>query len=355
MRQDGLGLAGITGQRFLTVKGVLRTVDGGLTWAPWINPAGLPESGFDAITCDRDQVWVRMTGGTWLVSQDLGSSWLAVPALTPSLSLSPVVAPLSSEFGNLRLAAQPRRALVMRESAGRSEGYYVSANQGQTWARLPGPGASDAIGIRQLWFFDRLRGMAIGDGNGAYGVAYDTEDGGFSWARRSPESEQPDINAVFATPSLGFRLTASGVLLRSTDGGRQWSTPPQSGLPQFPTWAGAKLLFIDANHGWIQEYQAAFQGNNRLWRTLDGGLTWQVATQFNFLYPNTMPRLVDANHGWFTGPADTLLATMDGGQSWNLQATGLVGAFPTLLFALDAQTAWLTNGTGWVASATGGR
>jgi photosystem II stability/assembly factor-like uncharacterized protein len=74
-----------------------------------------------------------------------------------------------------------------------------------------------------------------------------------------------------------------------------------------------------------------------------------------------LPDQVDAatvvmrRDSWLTGPANTVLATTDGGQTWNTQATGLTGGLPTLLFALDAQTTWHTNGTGLVATTSGGR
>ena len=432
MGHNGIGLARELGRP--ESKILLRTTDGGSTWTLWATPAGLTEDRIDRIVYDREQVWVRITGGTWLVSRDFGVSWLPVPALAPDQE--PIVAAYELEPDPESLAYPSVGALVMRGTGSDpwTVSTFVSSSQGQTWTTLPGSGQQASFS--ELWFFDRLRGIAVGNSHifetddgglswtpspiryevvgarglhftadgtgwmtygsslvrstdrgrtwvryttafeearmltasfgwtfgriaescgirppcerGPYGV-FTTQDGGFSWVRRSPEASPPDIHASFATPELGFRLDSNGALLRSADGGQTWVTPAGHGLPS-PPWAGGRFLFINAREGWILE-------GLRTWRTLDGGLTWAAGTpvQGAQVWESLTMRFADANHGWLAGSKGTVWGTENGGQTWALQTTGLTSGY-SALFALDAQHVWVGGAAGAVlATTTGGR
>ena len=85
--------------------------------------------------------------------------------------------------------------------------------------------------------------------------------------------------------------------------------------------------FVDENHGWAMS-------ENSLYRTTDGGKTWERLPQ----EPETDARFsafffVDASRGWLTavkhafsesyvlGYSSVIMATNDGGRSWELQAS----------------------------------
>ena len=100
--------------------------------------------------------------------------------------------------------------------------------------------------------------------------------------------------------------------------------------------------FVDDNRGW-----AVGQGGTIL-ATADGGVTWNAqasGTTFDIgqaVFPNAMA-------GWLTSEFGELLRTADGGASWRRVSYGR-NDFVLALGASDADTAWLTTtlGAGFV-------
>ena len=75
--------------------------------------------------------------------------------------------------------------------------------------------------------------------------------------------------------------------------------------------------FIDRDHGWFTVRAAG--GATTLYRTLDGGATWERASSGQPLGPMAF---ANADDGWAThGRKRTLLATTDGGTSWKQVVT----------------------------------
>jgi photosystem II stability/assembly factor-like uncharacterized protein len=68
-------------------------------------------------------------------------------------------------------------------------------------------------------------------------------------------------------------------------------------------------------------------------------------------------RFVDAQQGWIVGGAGTVLSTLDGGLSWQRQATGTAGsAALQTMFWLDGESGWVGGSFATIlATATGGR
>jgi photosystem II stability/assembly factor-like uncharacterized protein len=136
----------------------------------------------------------------------------------------------------------------------------------------------------------------------------------------------------------GWGIESTNDVVRSTDGGATWQdvTPPQGGI----------FAFLDATHAWAtlnasdscdrlplswDEYQNCMPGPEVvIWRTEDGGQTWQpsnrVATGESHYKPIAI-QFVNLNTGWFLfvdsfGPMGAmsmgLLRTDDGGVLWKL-------------------------------------
>ena len=95
-------------------------------------------------------------------------------------------------------------------------------------------------------------------------------DAGKRWSRTDPlPAFAKGLAATdFAGPSDGWALGRSGLLYRTTDGGRQWSR-----LGKLPPGNEPDVDFLSANTGWIV---TAHTGSRTLLRTRDGGRTWQA-------------------------------------------------------------------------------
>lgn len=107
----------------------------------------------------------------------------------------------------------------------------------------------------------------------------------------------------------GERLVAVGArghVLRSDDGGERWqqsSVPVRSAL--------TAVSFVDAEHGWAVGHDATILA------TADGGRSWQVQHRDP---ESDVPLLdvlfVDARRGWAVGNFGLFLETRDGGATW---------------------------------------
>ena len=109
---------------------------------------------------------------------------------------------------------------------------------------------------------------------------------------------------------MRFRGALVCVLLLAGD--RALAAPQWQALPGAPTSGRLDdLHFLDPHHGWVCD------SNGRLWRTLDGGTSWNLMYQNFDLYFRCI-RFADPLRGWAgTLNSDSLLyRTVDGGVTW---------------------------------------
>jgi photosystem II stability/assembly factor-like uncharacterized protein len=167
-------------------------------------------------------------------------------------------------------------------------------------------------------------------------------------------------NLHMLTATTGWGVESSGHLLRTGDGGTTWRdvTPPQSGI----------FGFLDATHAWatLKISDECAQANDWssyqrcapvspvvIWRTADGGQTWQQSVPFDTRDTHYEPvaiQFVDTMTGWFLfvemfGPMGShdmgLLRTDDAGATWVRAASNWSGFCPSrgMIFA-SAQDGW---------------
>ncbi len=149
-------------------------------------------------------------------------------------------------------------------------------------------------------------------------------------AERSMPAVQPGPVRAFhmLSGTEGWVLTHSRVLLTS-DGGRRWADVTPAGLSLLPQRA---VFFVDGSHGWVAGADTPVFGpwTARVFRTVDGGRTWQPATLGlsrppAFGYESVALDFLDRRHGWLAlglgGNANfdygaELFHTQDGGATW---------------------------------------
>ncbi len=178
---------------------------------------------------------------------------------------------------------------------------------------LGGPpvGSFGLIRSGQLWVLD-------GDG------LFLTGDGGSSWKLIAvPGAGDPLANyeaIEFVSLRQGWIVVGrvnSLQVARTSDGGKEWSsvTLPASLFPR--GWQGADVSFINRYDGWVvvQPYTPpGRQARSVVLYTTDGGVRWTVATA---AAPVSSVIFSSATSGWGLGlGATSLYRTTDGGRSW---------------------------------------
>ncbi len=212
--------------------------------------------------------------------------------------------------------------------------------------------------LEQVRFFDSSRGIAIGARSplAPSGVLH-TEDGGRSWIPLPGASLDTWVAGDFldqATASVvssdgwvasvqrgevsvpvalgiglrrahalvlgrngpGWLVGDGGLVLTTADRGAHWhpcaSEPPRELAPHFD-WRAACVV---GDNAWV-----AGSPGTRILRTNDAGRSWSVGDtgQSPPIYALTF---VDDSHGWAVGALGTILATRDGGETWQRQRAG---------------------------------
>ena len=166
------------------------------------------------------------------------------------------------------------------------------------------------------------------------------------------------------TPDTGWGIEKSGHIVRTRDGGNTWQdvTPPQGlynddgffALDATSAWSTPRPADgCDASQMTWDVYQNCLPGPNIIiWRTVDGGKTWQAGETFeveNGHYEPIAIQFVDASTGWFLyvssfGPMGSTMMGMakteDGGGSW-------VQTSAPQNICVQRALAFLDNEAGW--------
>ncbi|NLX95071.1 MAG: hypothetical protein GXY83_02725 [Rhodopirellula sp.] len=212
--------------------------------------------------------------------------------------------------------------------------------------------------LKKIRFFDEKSGWAAGSASAMYpsGV-FQTDSGGRSWSPLIGAKPQgwaaadlidPHTGAVAGldgaaaivrrgsispcqSPSFGLRgvhdlrlvppvygmlVGQGGLIMVTPDLGMTWQSPsgelPFGLAGQFDL----RALEIRGTQCWV-----AGSPGTRIFHTPDAGRTWQAAATGQNL-PIQSITFVDQQHGWAVGQLGTILASVDGGQTWTRQRSG---------------------------------
>lgn len=239
-----------------------------------------------------------------------------------------------------------------------------STDRGRTWASLDLPAEVVATGplldarrvdARNGWVRTEQRTCIVAPRPICYALSshlFVTEDGGATWALRATLGlGETDRAVAMAAGGRLLRITQDGRVLRSANAGRDWIAVPGISDPQSASATPQSIVWLDAGHVWLHAF-------DRVWRSSDGGVSWQSAPSPELPFGNRLfvqaMAFADPLNGWAVGFGAHLMRTADGGASWQLQNTDASYGFYTV-FALDARQVWLGGHQGVMATATGGR
>lgn len=130
---------------------------------------------------------------------------------------------------------------------------------------------ASGLGLNAVFFESSLVGYTVGNG----GVILKTSDGGTTWATVSSGTSS-NLAAVYSAGNSLYVLTSDS-FRRSLDGGITWTAASVSSRE---TVALTNMWFADQNTGYI--CGIGYDGlillvSDSIWKTTDGGLTWQVS------------------------------------------------------------------------------
>ncbi|MBN2426601.1 MAG: T9SS type A sorting domain-containing protein [Calditrichaceae bacterium] len=160
-------------------------------------------------------------------------------------------------------------------------------------------------------------------------------------------TSNPMVSLYFYDDSVGWSVGEYGTILKTTDGGVNWSIKEIPWLTDL-----SDVYFSTENTGY------AIGTDGFIIKSLDGGETWE---QLDNQYSNNLNRILfkDSLSGWTIGEKGMILHTADGGNNWLLQTSNslenllgidfvgtdslcVVGENKTILLADVTDNSWLT-------------
>jgi photosystem II stability/assembly factor-like uncharacterized protein len=272
---------GVSSIRFATRKdgwafgpGLYSTHDGGLTWA---NEHRL----ISGLAVTHGALWaVEQNGSTPFIlrSTDNGRTWHQTPT-QPSMRGWPSV--VSDNAQTAWLYAQDTTDYTQHPQL------LVTHNGGRTWQALPTPtdriclvGILSVVAGQHLWF-------VCADGPATIMQAkqvFVSADGGNTWKLAADDTHFAtpvgqitivghiiQANCVAAiSATTAFMALNRGTLIRTTDGGHTWNDAIPYAEANNADGSVGPVYFVGQKSGWVAAWL------NRLFRTLDGGMTWTL-------------------------------------------------------------------------------
>ncbi len=262
------------------------TTDGGESWTVNSNNKidGVLAS---ADFVDKDNGWLTDQNNNLLITKDGGNTWV-----TKSFGLGVNIYGVeyfSKDSGWVRC----------------SLGYLKTFDGGTTWFQ--------SQGVEGMSHLVKLQNTSVGYGCGGHYFAKST-DNGFTWSNRYLFDDVYCVSMSVVNEDVIYINSRGGaypnnynIIIKSTDKGENWVKLPKVFINQI-----TQIYFINE--------QIGFAGGvgQELYRTTDGGLTWQVTYYPKQLAINKF-YFYDTNNGYAACNNGYLLHTTNGGLNWYKQ------------------------------------
>ena len=225
-----------------------------------------------------------------------------------------------------------------------------SEDAGETWERVD-PGTREAL--FSVDFVDPEHGWV----SGRTGLILHTADGGNTWARRETGVTESIFAVDFLDERTGCAVSNWGQTLFTTDGGATWTVrevePMINASLNAVVMLDARTVLVAGDYpSWEMEMEGVdATAISNVYRTEDGGATWQVVPTGSTAVLFDMAFRPDGITGYAVGTQGAFLATRDGGRTWRSVATGRPNHLMGL--ALQEGKVWAVGLDGVVIEVTG--
>jgi len=294
---------------------IVKTTDTGATWT--LKAGANARNYSSASFVDSNTGWMVSREGAIVKTTDGGLTW------TDDNSGIPTTAKLQSVH-------------FLDSSTGFAAGY--SGSKGVIYKYNSGAWTAATVpstGVYQIWgihMTDATHGWAVGrptrspSGAAAPTVALKTTDGA-TWALDNTGLntnidlygvDSSDMNNVWA---VGQTTAGKGIAARYVAG--VWTSIEKtdaSGL--------VSVDMVNASTGYASGYVSPGTGGSfadgRVYKTIDGGLTWNMPAAFPSTTHHVMASIgfLDVNNGYVTGGEGKTYKTADGGTTWTTESVG---------------------------------
>ena len=229
-------------------------------------------------------------------------------------------------------------------AGGSSEGFGIvlkTTDGGETWLRMGNETDIPNSTLCVKAFNEDVAWVGAGDN-----AIYRTTDGGVSWTDMSTSAfsgySWQGINAT--SPSNIWVVGGTqqkGAILHTSNGGTLWTSHGEAVIADWPM---ISVAAYDQQNIW------AVGHGFTIVKSSDGGIEWEIVT------PDSLQASYnDANGITLLSPTDAWVAldygniwrTTDGGETWEYQTVPTVagGFFMLRITAIDQNTAWVTGGS----------
>jgi photosystem II stability/assembly factor-like uncharacterized protein len=170
-----------------------------------------------------------------------------------------------------------------------------SLDQGKTWSSQPKAVTNGLVKFEK-------RGNTINVVSDS-GRNYVSEDDGETWSASGCQDQRcPAYRTLYTTPTKSYAWDENE-LLTSTDGGKTWQSVKPADYP------------TDVNTLWFVNDKTGFLGSdNGFFSTTDGGRHWKFEKSIPYRIYRIVP--VDNQQAWALG-GTKVFRTVDGGKTWN--------------------------------------
>jgi photosystem II stability/assembly factor-like uncharacterized protein len=319
-----------TGWAVSVDNALLRTTDGGKTWADVTPGKSSIQIGIDAVALSSNVCYVFATvrtsnsnvGGTGTVvyvTSDGGVHWKKIKDISHE---EPMYMCFTDPSHGWLVTA------VHKDDTREQGSIYRTVDGGRTWTRLANLMQHGYSLLGWVVFTDALHGISAGanikpnankNTDGPWGILdyntttfYTTKDGGKTW-----QNSHIPIPSLTISNNTTIDMTVPRFLGRfgytrinndlytSYDAGETWKQTGTIG-------SDAIITFVDSLHGW------EYDGYDILY-TEDGGIHWNK-TKGQVPGPIGDLEFINSKTGWAT-VEDGVYRTLDGGQSWTQVST----------------------------------
>ena len=299
-----------------------RTTDGGTTWTRQNPNIGTNNIGINDIEFVNSQKgWATVTSiyvtGPVLYTEDGGATWTT--QYTTGLHYHKLAVRDSMNIAVVGVKILPPA----------SEKIFVSSDGGQTWNNYVTPISTYTYGIDfvldNIWLGSK--GSKI----------LRSTDYGISWEWQNSSALFNSIgwkDNLTGWAAAGSNVGTDAYCFKTTDGGMNW-------YQDFDAPGGKEIFFLNDQIGWM-----LYEGNSSsVWRTTNGGTNW---TQYYIGSGGAWIGdifFISPDSGWACGSNGMLRFTINGGESWVTQTSG-VSDYISRVFFVNSFEGWIAGGYG---------